>query len=127
MMKALDCLIENPASDQDQGNRIDEGGENAHAMITKGFACIGRPFCLDRGKPRQAERKDVCQRVPSIGEQRQGMGQETAADFYRHNDEGEKKSQAQRLFCHAMCMIVSSLFTTHRISAPSCRHGSSEA
>src|SRR6266536_3043651 len=119
MLKTLHRLIENPDGHQNERNGIDEGRENTHTMIAKGFASIGWSFGLCSSKPGEAERKDVGQSMSCIGEQCQGMGEQTTTDLCGHNEKGKKKGEAQRLLCHTMGMIVSSMFTPRATSASS--------
>src|SRR5450755_2241066 len=113
MLKALYSFIENPEGDKDEGDGVDQGGQDAHAMIAKGFAGIGRPFRLCRGEPGQAQGKNIGECMSCVRKERQRMGEQATADLCRYNDEGEKKSQTQRLLCHPMGMIVSSMLTPH--------------
>lgn len=65
MLEALHGFIENPDGNQDERQRIDEGGKDADPMVAEGLTSIGRFFGLSRRKPGKAESNArECETIP---------------------------------------------------------------
>src|ERR1700694_2464705 len=118
MLEALHSFPENHHGDEYQCNRVGEGRQNAHAVIAEGFASIGGTFRLHNGKPGEAKREDIGNNMSGIGKQGKGICSKTANQFCYQDQHGQKESQAQALFRHAMRMIMPCMYSIHSISIP---------
>jgi hypothetical protein len=97
MLEALDRFKEHPHGHQNEGDGIDLCRQDAHTVIAKGFASIGRSLGLSCRKPSQAECKKVREGMSCIGEQGQRMGEYPSNHLSGHNEDGQKEGQAQGL------------------------------
>src|SRR5579863_10507493 len=88
MLEALHSFPENHNGDKYQCDSVSQGRQDTHAVIPERFASISRPFRLRNGKPGKAERKDIGDDMPGIGEQRKGICNKTASEFCYKDQHG---------------------------------------
>src|SRR6266487_1650695 len=108
-LRMLETLYRLPGDgdrDQYQQQRVEQCRQDANAVIPEGLPFIGRSLRLHGCEPRQAQRKHVGDDMSGIGEQRQGVCQQTANHARTENDQRQEEGEPQRLFCHAMCVVM---------------------
>ena len=118
MLETPCSLPDNHNDDEYQCDRVGESRQDAHAVVPERFASIGESFRLRHRKPGQAKREDIGNYMSGIGEQGKGICNKTAGKFCYKNEHGQKKSQAQAPFGHAVGMIMPCMYTIHTISIP---------
>ena len=92
-VEAVDGFEADPEGDEDEGSGVDEGGQNAGALVAESAFVIGRAGLeVDRRKAEQ-EGKEVGGIVACLGEQGQGVGAQAGDECDGHvsggGDEGE--------------------------------------
>ena len=94
-LEALDGFPEDPGDHGEQRQRIDEGGEDLHPVMTAGARSADGALADARSEPGQREGGGIRQHVPGVGEQRERAREQSADDLEHHERrrDGERPAE----------------------------------
>ncbi len=109
----MDGLHRNPDGNQNQGERIEEGGQHAGTLISEGLLVGRRPALKVHRHQRKQQRQKVGYVMTGLRDEGQRMGMHPGEEGQRYIGERSQQRNAQdslRLFrCPAMNMHVYSV------------------
>lgn len=88
-------LVSDPSDDEEKRNRIEQGRENAAAMVSVGVARVGRTLRAHGREQGECDRYGVRKDVPCVGQEGQGMREQTADKLHDQNQQGKEERASQ--------------------------------
>ena len=94
--KAPDRLPKDDEGDHHQRRGVDQGGQDADAMVAVGPLGVGRPTGDPNGVPGETQSQSVCEVVARVGKQSHAVGEVAGDRLARHESQREGDGQSRK-------------------------------